>query len=1511
MPNANLSPEQQRLLDRLLDARMPASERPAVTIRAAAAGIVPDRVPLSFAQRRIWFFEQIQPGSPLYFIVGGARLRGTLDRAALQSSLDEVVHRHESLRTTYHVQDGTPWARIEAARPVQMTFVDLSGLPADERDAAVEQYGRAESGIPFRLDRDQLIRTLLLKLGSDEHRLVLSMHHIAADGWSLGVLIRDLAALYRGFHDGVGNPLAPPRFQYRDFSAWQHEFLAGPELSRQLGYWSDRLTGAPLVELRTDRSRLALTSFAGDARGFALPAAIVDAVRAVAESERATPFMVLLTAFAATLGRWSGQDDIVVGAPVANRRRTEAEDLVGFFVNTLAVRLDQSGPATFRELIGRAREECLAAFANQDVPFERVVEELQPDRELSAHSPFVRHSLVLHNTPTTTVSLPGVEMEVLPLSTSTAKFDLQVELTPQPDGGMSAWVEYSAELFDAATIDRLMETWTTLLAGALADPDAILADLPLRLGALADLPALAGADLPPAATGRLTDLVLPASLAAALPPETVAITSGATSITYRELGRRADRLARRLRDAGGQPEQLVGVYLPRGINATVAMLGTVRAGLAYVPLEPGHPAARTAATVHSARPTFIVTDTEHVGPRVEQHGVPVLVLDDLAGEPVAAAITPTNTAYVIFTSGSTGAPKGAINQHDAVSNRIQWMQDTYRLTPYDVVLHKTPLGFDVSGWEWMWPLAVGARMVVAEGAGHKDPGHLVQLIRSAGVTTCHFVPSMLSAFLEHPDSGTCASTLRQVFCSGEELPVALVNEFQRKLSGVALHNLYGPTEAAIDVSFWAAPPQLPVYARVPIGRPIAGARLYVLDNRMRPVPVGVPGELYIGGLAVGRGYHGRPGLTADRFVPDPFPGVAETGRRLYRTGDGARWLGSGDIEFLGRLDDQLKVNGQRLEPAEVELAIGQHPLVSRALVTGFADRTGSTQLAAYVSFTPDYQDHLPVRAAGEHVDRWARVFDETYQPIGGDADEFAGWISSHTGEPIPREEMRTWVDETVDRIRSLNPARILEIGCGTGLLLRRLAPHCEAYVGTDIAATAIEQMPRYDSVTLHHLPADDVTPFADQRFDAIVMNSVVQYFPDADYLARVTTNALRLLAPGGHLFIGDVRSLPLLPVLETSVLRRRAGGRTALPVLRSLVAGQVAREEELAVHPDFFASALASVTSGGSVSVLPKASPFRNELSMFRYDVVISPDQPATVAPERGLDWSALAPGELEAALETGRDVTVRGVLDDRLRVELAALRLLADPGDGLHNAADLSRAAEATRTLASEPAALAKLAADHGYTVGIVLSADDLGRLDVMFRADGTPGRPLSHPRRAAGDYGGLTNNPRRSVAERAAVATLREHAQRLLPDYMVPVSFVVLTEWPVGHNGKLDRTALPPPQSLRPEVTTAYVAPRTSTERAVAAIWRDVLGVEQPGIHDDFFAIGGHSLLATQVVARLRTSLGREVALGKLFSTPTIAALAAHIDTTANIAGPSMPRLARRARTEYLETPRGELGA
>ncbi|MFL6198800.1 MAG: amino acid adenylation domain-containing protein, partial [Thermoanaerobaculia bacterium] len=888
--------------------------------------------PLSFAQRRLWFLHQLDPENPVHNIAASIRLRGRLDVAALAQVFDEVVRRHEALRTGFASPGEEPVQVVRPASPIPMPVFEVGELGGEEE---VRRLAADLARLPFSLETGPFLRVALVRFSAEQHELLLSLHHIASDGGSLAVLVREMGALYEAFAAGRPSPLPDLPVQYADYAAWQRRRLDAGGLQAGLAFWRQQLGGElPVVELPADHPRPAVLSYRGAHCERLVPARLMERLEALAREGRATRFMALLAGFEALLHRYTGLDDLVVGTPIDGRNRVELEGLIGVFLNNLVLRTRLDGRPGFRELLARVRRTALDAYAHQEVPFERLVDELRPERDLS-RTPLFQVMFVGQNAPLKQLALSGLALESREVDLGTARFDLSLSMGEADGGWLGIW-KYSTDLFDAATMERMAGHLESLLAAAVAEPERPVALLPMLSEAerrqVVEVWNDTAAPFPEQATlhGLFEEQVRRT-------PDAIALEHGESRLTYEELNRRANRLARHLRGLGIEADALVGIAAERSLEMVVGLLGILKAGGAYVPVDPSYPQDRIAYMLEDSGVSVLLTQSHLELPvskatlvRLDEEGWgrPSPREGDVeeTGEGTGVRSLPGSLAYCIYTSGSTGRPKGAGIPHRGIVNRLHWMQSAYRLTADDRVLQKTPFSFDVSVWEFFWPLLTGARLVMAPPGAHQDAARLAELIRCHGITTLHFVPSMLQIFLDQDGLAESCRSVRRVFASGEALPLPLKERFFGRVPS-ELHNLYGPTEASVDVTFHACRPGGTRHT-VPIGRPIDNTSILILDRESQPVPVGVPGELHIGGVNLARGYLGRPELTAERFVPSPFG----DGERLYRTGDLAKLLPDGEVEYLGRLDFQVKIRGVRIELGEIEAELARHPGVREACV---------------------------------------------------------------------------------------------------------------------------------------------------------------------------------------------------------------------------------------------------------------------------------------------------------------------------------------------------------------------------------------------------------------------------------------------------------------------------------------------------------------------------------------------------------------------------------------------------
>ncbi|MEG4862976.1 MULTISPECIES: non-ribosomal peptide synthetase [unclassified Microcoleus] len=897
--------------------------------------------PASFAQQRLWFLNQLAPGNPFYNVSTALRLTGFLNLISLEQTFNEIVQRHETLRTTFTLLEGELVQIIAPILTVPLPTIDLQNLSPTQQETAALQLATDAAQCPFDLAAGPLFKVTLLQLGETEHILLLNLHHIVADGWSIGVLIRELGTLYTAFvKNGISHLPGLP-VQYADFAEWQHEWLQGEVLETQLDYWREQLNGITTLNLPTDRQRPAVPSYRGAKHFITLSPALSEQLKLFSQQESATLFITLLAAFQTLLYRYTGQVDIAVGTPIANRNLSKIEALIGFFVNSLVLRADLSGNPTFRELLHRVKNVAMAAYAHQDLPFEKLVEELHPDRELS-RNPLFQLSFSLQNTPVAALELPGITLGAIDFDSGTAKLDLECNLW-EDAGSIQGQFVYSTDLFDRATIARMAGHFQRLLEAIVANPKQHLSDLALLTAPEYQQLLIDWND---------TQRDYPQNQCfhqlfeerVELAPDAIAAVFENQQLTYRQLNSKANQLARYLQQLGAKPEVLIGLCVERSLEAIVGLLGIIKAGAAYLPLDPIYPQERLNFMLEDAQMSILVTQ-QHLAKNLtqpENYGVFSVVCLDSDRENIARQspaklttnIIPENLAYVIYTSGSTGKPKGVLIEHRGLYNLVKAQIEAFQISSNHRILQFASLSFDASIFEIVMALGTGSTLYSAKKESLLPGQTLIQFLQDNAITHATLPPSLLAVL---PNAELPA--LQTIICAGESCSPDIV---KRWASGRRFFNAYGPTEATV----WSSFAEIGDSKKTPIGRPIANTQLYILDKNLQPVPVGIPGELYIGGSGLARGYLNRPELTAQRFIANPFSEKAE--ERIYKTGDLARYFPDGNIEFLGRTDEQVKIRGYRIELGEIEALLLQHPAVKETAVVAEDDLSGNKRLVAYV-----------------------------------------------------------------------------------------------------------------------------------------------------------------------------------------------------------------------------------------------------------------------------------------------------------------------------------------------------------------------------------------------------------------------------------------------------------------------------------------------------------------------------------------------------------------------------------
>lgn len=1494
-------------------------------------------LPLSFAQERLWFLDQLEPGNPFYNVPVALRIEGMLHTTALEQSLKEITARHEVLRTAFAETDG---------RPAQIILPEFPGSPllkiTDVSEEQVRNLAIHEARQTFDLSEDPLLRANLLRLSETAHVLLLTMHHVVSDGWSMGVLIQELLALYPAFAKNEPSPLPELPVQYADFALWQREWLTGHVLETQLDYWKKQLAGAPpVLKLPTDRLHPASQSFKGSSETFYIDARVTRQLRKLTQQTGSTLFMTLLSAFATLLFRHSSQEDMVIGCPIANRNRSETESLIGFFVNTLALRMDLSGDPAFPALLEKVRQVALDAYAHQDLPFEKLVDELNIERDLS-FNPLFQVMFALQNAPGEAFDLPDLNITFSDMGRTTALFDMVLDIWEADDGLVGVW-EYNTDIFDKATIVRMVGHFQTLLVGIAADPEQPISALPLLTEAekhqlLSEWNGI-HAEYPVRET--LHELF---EKQVQRTPGRVAAVHNTQKVTYAQLNEQANQMAHLLRSSDIKPNDCVGILEERGISFLASVLGVLKAGGAFMPIDPCYPDERVRYMISDSQIHTLITRNEYFD-KIYQHDSEdtylrhLVCLDDSTpggpdrkeawGQENISFLSdikresatnpghlnePGDIAYMLYTSGSTGLPKGTMVRHNGAVNHIYAEFDELAFHQDSAFLQSAPSSSDISVWQFLAPLMIGGSTVIADFETVCDPLRLFNIIQSQHITLIELVPVVMQAFLNHAaklsPKERALPNLEWAMVTGEAVSVSIVNQWLRTYPDIRLVNAYGPTEAADDICQAVLEKPLPEdQLRVPIGKPLANLSLYVLDSHLQPVPVGVYGEICVSGIGVGPGYWRKPEKTRACFVDNPYADRTY-GDTIYRTGDSGRWRPDGSLEFAGRLDHQVKIRGFRIELGEIEGMLSQHPAVMETVVIDREDEPGDKHLTAYMIVSMQARDMEKDigELHEEQVSLWQDLHEDSYGHTPSHEDprfNIIGWDSTYTGEQLPDKVMRERVDTTADRILSLNPQKVLEIGCGTGLIMYRIVDECESYVGTDLSAAALKRLEDsrqnddirgLDNVRLVQKKADDFEGFAPDSFDTVIMNSVVQYFPSIDYLLQVLKGTADVVRTGGTVFIGDVRNLSLLKSYHTSVQFYKAEDAVTRLELEQRIRRHIAREQELAIDPAFFVALESHFPQISRVEIQPERGFSHNEMTRFRYDVILHLNGNRAISEQRdtatetpGFSWSdweqnRLSLSDIRKHLTEKQPsyLALRNVANARLETENRVSEWLANAGDT--ETVGQLRESRSPESENPDPEALWQLGQELPYDVNITCSVGRTdGSYDVIFRHHHFAEVEAETEYLAIADPAEFSdkpwyqyaNNPLQEKFTRKLLPQLRHFLKEKLPAHMIPSDFMILESFPLLPNGKVNRDDLPAPDRSG-NILGEYVAPENPAEEALAGIWTEVLGLDRVGTCDNFFELGGHSLRATQVISRIHRELKIELSVRDIFNWPTIAELA-----------------------------------
>ncbi len=1438
-----------------------------------------DSAPTTEAQREI--FHAVQMGDDANCAFNESNVitfDGALDLPALRLALADIVARHPALRSTFSA-DGSTQFFHPPARSIELIEHDFSSLVSDSpaTQLPISLIKNSESSIAFDLTSKPLYRFHLIRLSEHKHELLFTAHHMICDGWSFGMILAELATAYNSRKSGK-LPQLPPAMSFAEYARIEALSMRNGETQAAEDYWVKQFsTGAPVLDLPTDRPRPPVQSYNGAMEAITLDPDRYRRLKNASPKLGGTLFATLLSSFATLLHRITNQDDIVIGVPAAGQTRIGCDELIGHCLNFLPLRLHPRADREFTDFAAEVKDQVLEAYDHQNHTFGSLLRKIDIERNPS-RTPLVSVIFNIDKSGADHVHFDGLKFDYQTNPKQFVNFDLFFNLV-QTDERLVVECEYNTDLHDPSTIRTWLHAFEQTIETVITKGDTPLREVDLL-----------------ASPGRKT-LDAWNDTAAPLPPNPsihsffeeiagrspleIALRADERSFTYQELDRHANALAAHLQNNGVSRGTLVGICAERNAQTIVAILATLKAGGAYVPIDPKYPADRVAHILADSAAPILLTQRSLLKSLPPEGASKHIFIDDClnySADRIPSPARPEDLAYVIYTSGSTGRPKGVAIEHRNTIALIAWAKSVYQPAELAGVLFSTSICFDLSIFEIFVTLAAGGTIVLADNALE-----LANNPNRDSVTLINTVPSAIIGLLE---TDMIPPSVKCINLAGEALSADLADRILERHPNIRLFDLYGPSEDTTYSTF----ARRTRGGRATIGKPISNTTAHVVNEQGRILPPGTAGELLLGGAGLARGYLNRPDLTAEKFINHPELG------RVYKTGDRVRFFDNGDLQFLGRLDHQVKLRGYRIELGEIESQLEKHPSVTKAVAT-----VRNNQLVAYVAASDQ-------SAPGDaKTDIWENQWDQLYQSAidesGTDKLDrldsvIAGWAQVDNLD----EQVTEWIDTTVDRIRSYDVSRIFEIGCGTGQLLSRLAPDCEAYWAADISKVAIETLEKTNTlprVRLFHRPADDFAGIPENHFDTVIINSVAQYFPDAKYLAKVIEGAARTVKPGGRIFIGDVQGKSLLPTYHASALRERAPAGTTAGELRKQLALRLSRETELSIDPAWFSLVSQSVPAITHVETRLRRGRTLNETTAYHYDAVLhlSP-APATHALPPSTVWNNLNAEQLEAILASAPDgIHLTKIPDARLSSQLGFRIALDAVPDG-------------APVPATPPVPANAVTAEDIFT----LAEQNNLRADVRWEDNGTSGRleatifpthetalPAWPPLAADQPASFYANTPKLNHgSNRRLQSALRDLLAGKLPDYMIPGTIVTLDSLPLTPNGKVDRKALPAPPGEKPSHASRTIAePRNETETKLLEIWKQVLGNDHIGIDDDIFALGGDSILIFQITTRA-TKAGIPLVPAQVFRNRTISAIASQPVSDREMK-PSPPTIQRVNRDAY----------
>ena len=1448
----------------------------------------PQYIPLSFSQERLWFIDRLE-GSLHYHVPNVFRVNGKLNKEALNYAFKSLINRHEVLRTVFREKDGIAYQHILPENGFLLNIIH--GIPFADNLNESQKIVRQLINAPFDLSKDHMLRVALITMNEGLHILVVTMHHIASDGWSESILVKEIQEFYMSFEESRLYQLPQLDLQYADFAIWQRKYSGNELLQKKIDYWKNKLQGVSSLKLPVDYARPAIQSRKGAMIKVRINKELTSALQILGQQQGTTLFMTLLAAFKVLLHKYSGQQDICIGTAVAGRQSQELEGLVGLFVNTLALRSELNGNESFVDLLHQVKKITLEGYENQEVPFEKVVDAIVGERELST-DPLVQVMFALQNTPNVPVlKLGETNLSTLKYGDETSLFDLwlNVEETPK---GLRGYIKYCTDLFKKETIEQLISHFSKLITSIVRNPHQKIYSLEILSGAERH-------QLLKEFSNNATLFPVHKSIIAIFEeqvmqtPNNIAVAFEDQQMSYLQLNQRSNQLAHYLIKKGVKNETLVPICIGRGLDLIIVILGILKAGGAYVPLDPDYPLDRINYMLEDTGAEIIIADTSNKLNLRCSDKIDLIEIDKewtfIFNEPAAnlqKTILPDALAYIIYTSGSTGNPKGVMVEHRNVVSLVK-LVDYTALTENDILLSTGSSSFDATTFEYWSMLLNGGQLVLCAEDTLIDHQLLKREIRNRRVTKIWFTSGWFNQLAEYDI--TIFKSLQTILVGGEKLSESHIQKIRQAYPAIEIINGYGPTEnTTFSLTYRVA--ETDISGAIPIGRPLSNRTAYILDEYNQLVPVGVPGEICLGGAGIARGYLNRGVLTSQKFITNPFDNENES--KLYKTGDLGKWLPDGNIEYLRRLDDQIKIRGYRVEPGEVETVMNRLDHVKSSCIVVKKDTAFNNRLVAY--YQPNLQ-HVKTKERELYtqlIAGWKELYETEYAKteISPDIDhEFniVGWNDSFTGQPISAEQMKEWLNDTIEVIMSEKVENVLEIGIGTGLIYYQLAEKVKKYIGTDFSKSSINQiyeriskgLRNYCPTELRVSAAHEIVLNDSGVVDTIILNSVIQYFPGESYMTDIIDRSVSLLKGNGRIIVGDVRDNRLLELFKSRLQLARLQESASVKELKWAIDREVLKEEELCFSPEYFYRLKALYPQITHLEIKWKQGSFINELTKYRFTVIMHLGVQKDIVKVNWQSWKDFE-GDKEIIidqLEQGNVVAIKNVPNPRLWEERLLNKALQDKG--LKTVGDILKATNKEDIETLKIKELLAHAMSKGYTHHFMLDEDPLTVNLVLKPTASTIFIEQPYIFNENNSSIVSTNIPLFADINAQFQKDIRSLLLQKLPEYMVPSEFISLTQFPLTNNGKVDRVFLSKRDDRGLGNKLNYTSPRNMAEQQLANIWQELLAIDAVSIYDNFFEIGGHSLLAIRLVFLVRKEMGAGISTNDVFIYPTIASFAENI--------------------------------